>query len=75
MQPDLLDPAGEPHVQHREAPEHDDQRAIFLRIPSPEAAPGIIPPDTAEDGADQAENETKTENQLAAANCKTISKT
>ncbi|MFM1944286.1 MAG: hypothetical protein RI897_3268 [Verrucomicrobiota bacterium] len=44
-------PAG---VEHGGAPEDDEEGAIFLGVPSPETSPGLVCPDTAEDGADEA---------------------
>src|SRR5690606_28263412 len=41
-------PPGVPRVQNGEVTEKRDQRPDFLRIPSPEAAPGIVGPDPAE---------------------------
>src|SRR6187455_1457622 len=45
-------PAG---VEDERVPNHDDERAIFLRIPAPEAAPGLVGPNAAEYGAHEAE--------------------
>ena len=36
-------------------PEHDEQRAVFLGVPAPEPAPGLVGPDAAQDGAHKAE--------------------
>ena len=51
-------PAG---VQHERVPEHDHQRAVFLRVPAPEAAPGVVGPQAAEHGADEAEEDREAE--------------
>ena len=51
-------PAG---VQHEGVPEHDHERAVFLRIPAPEAAPGVVGPETAQHGADEAEEDGEAE--------------
>ena len=47
-------------VQNDRAPEHDEHGAVFLRIPAPEAAPGLVGPDAAEHGADEAEERGET---------------
>ena len=41
---------------------HDDDHegAVFFGIPAPEAAPALVGPDAAEDGADKAEEGGKT---------------
>ena len=47
-------PAG---VQHQRVPEHDHQRAVFLRVPAPEAAPRVVGPQAAQHRADEAEED------------------
>ena len=51
-------PAG---VEHERVPEHDHQRAVFLRVPAPEAAPGVVGPQAAEHRADEAEEDREAE--------------
>ena len=34
---------------------HDEQRAVLLGVPAPEPAPGLVGPDAAQHGADEAE--------------------
>src|SRR5881394_1291532 len=53
----LADEAGPSRVQHEGVPEDDQHCAVFLWIPSPEAAPGLVGPDAAEDGADEGEED------------------
>src|ERR1700731_4632526 len=47
----LRPPAGEAAVQGEDVAKERDQRPGFLRVPAPEAAPGIIRPDAAENCA------------------------
>jgi hypothetical protein len=54
-QPALTDEAAPARVEDEGVPQDDDQRAIFLGVPAPEPAPGLVGPDAAEDGADEAE--------------------
>ncbi len=49
----FLDHAAPAHVEDEGIPEDDDEGAIFLRVPTPEAAPGLVGPDAAEDGPDE----------------------
>jgi hypothetical protein len=42
-------------VEDDGVPDDDEQRAVLLRVPAPEAAPRLVGPDAAEDGADEAE--------------------
>ena len=49
---DKLAPA---RVQANRAPQHDEQRAVFLRVPAPETAPALVGPNAAEHGADETE--------------------
>ena len=51
----LPDQAAPARVQDDRVPEHDEQRAVFLRVPAPEAAPRLVGPDAAEHRADEAE--------------------
>src|SRR5436190_738563 len=44
-----------PGVEDKRIPKNDHQRAIFLRIPSPKASPGLVSPNSAEDRADKTE--------------------
>src|SRR5690242_3352445 len=45
-------PAG---VQDGCVPEDDEERAVFFRVPTPEAAPGLVGPNSSEDGSREAE--------------------
>lgn len=47
-------PAG---VEEDGIPENDHEGSIFFGVPTPEAAPAIVTPETAEDGTDEAEEE------------------
>src|ERR1044071_2909380 len=47
-------------MENQSVPDDDHQGAIFLRVPSPEAAPGLVGPDTPEDGADEAKQSGET---------------
>ena len=49
-------PAG---VKNDGVPHYDKKRAVLLRIPSPESAPRLIGPDSAETGSDEAESGSK----------------
>ena len=49
-------PAG---VQDQGVPQDDQQRAVFFRVPAPESAPGLVGPDAAQDGADEAKQRGK----------------
>ena len=42
-------------MQDHRVPQDDDERAIFLRVPAPEASPRLVRPDAAEHRADKAE--------------------
>ena len=44
IQPERVDPAGEPAVQRDQVDQQGDQRPDFLRVPSPESAPGVRRP-------------------------------
>src|SRR5260370_937630 len=60
-------------VENDCVPRNDEERAIFFRVPTPKAAPGLIGPDTAEDGASETEECCETDsavNHLVAAKCK-----
>ena len=46
-------------MQYQRVPQHDDQRAVFLRIPAPEAAPGVVGPQTSEHRPKEAEQDGK----------------
>src|SRR5437762_826052 len=50
--PDQSAPA---RVQNDRVPQHDNERAVLLRVPAPEPAPGLIGPNAAEHGAREAE--------------------
>src|ERR1700737_5527786 len=45
-------PAG---VQNGGVPKHDEERSIFLRVPSPETPPRLVSPNATKDRADEAE--------------------
>ena len=47
-------------VQNDCAPEDDQDRAVFFRVPTPEPAPRLIGPDSAEHGADKTEQRRET---------------
>src|SRR6267142_4921391 len=49
-------------VENDCVPKNDEERAIFFRVPTPKAAPGLIGPDTAEDGASETEECCETDN-------------
>src|SRR5438067_6874288 len=51
----LSDESTPARMQNDCAPEDDEHRAVFLRVPAPEAAPGLIGPNPAEHCADKAE--------------------
>ena len=51
----FADESAPAQVQDEGVPQNDDERAVFLRVPTPEAAPRLICPDAAEHGADEAE--------------------
>src|SRR6185503_849744 len=44
----LADHAAPPGVEQERVPQHDQQRAVLLRVPAPEAAPRIVRPEPAE---------------------------
>ena len=58
----LPDQAAPACVEDDGVPEDDQERAVFLRVPTPEATPRLIGPDTAEDGADEAEKRGEADN-------------
>src|SRR5438309_228103 len=41
----LTDHPAPAQVQDERVPKHDDERAVFLRVPTPEAAPRLVRPD------------------------------
>src|SRR5256885_143650 len=47
-------------VKNDGVPEDDEKRAVFFRVPTPKAAPGLIGPDAAQDGAGKAEERGET---------------
>src|SRR6185369_6837566 len=47
---DQAAPAG---MQNNHVPQHDNQRAVFLRIPAPETTPGLIGPNASENRPDK----------------------
>ena len=51
-------------VQDGRVPEHDEQRAVFLRVPAPEPAPRLIGPDAAEHGAHKTEQRGETDDAI-----------
>src|SRR6187401_3076678 len=52
-------------VKDERAPEHDEDSAIFLRIPSPESAPRLISPNAAEDRADETKEGSETDHAIS----------
>src|SRR5450432_1240954 len=42
-------------MQNQRIPQNDDERAIFLRVPTPETSPRLVRPDAAEHRADKTE--------------------
>ena len=46
-------------MQDQRVPEHNDQRPVFFGVPAPEAAPGVVRPETTQHGADEAEEDRK----------------
>jgi len=44
-------------VMGPDEPENDEEGSVFFGVPTPETAPGLVGPDTAEDGADGGEEE------------------
>src|SRR5262249_30983113 len=46
-------------VQQQSIPQYDQHRAVFLGIPPPEATPGLVGPDAAQNGAEEAEESGK----------------
>ena len=56
----MFDQAAPAGVEDDSIPEHDEERAVFLRIPAPKAAPGLICPDAAENRSDEAEQRRET---------------
>src|SRR6059058_94754 len=51
----LADHPAPAQVQDERVPKHDDERAVFLRVPAPEPAPRLIRPDATQHRADKAE--------------------
>src|SRR5664280_3358582 len=51
-------------VQDDGIPKHDQQSAVFLGIPAPETSPGLVGPDAAQDGADEAEERGKADDAI-----------
>ena len=51
-------------MQDGRVPEHDEQRAVFLRVPAPEPAPRLVGPDAAQDGADKTEQRGETDDAI-----------
>ena len=47
--------AAPPGMEDNDIPNHDDQSAVFLGVPAPEPAPGLVRPDAAENRADETE--------------------
>src|SRR4030095_14159419 len=60
--PDESTPA---RMQSDCAPKHDQHRAILFRVPAPEAHPGLISPDTAENCADETEERCKAQHSVS----------
>src|SRR5688572_11307174 len=59
-EPASLDQARPPDMQQHGVPNHNQQRAVFLRIPAPEPAPGLIRPDSAQDCSNETEQSRET---------------
>src|SRR5262245_23905263 len=51
-------------VKDRSVPENNDERTVFLRVPTPEAAPGLIRPNPAKDSANKAEQGREADNAI-----------
>ena len=51
-------------VKDDRVPDHDEQGAVFLRVPAPEPAPGLIGPDATQDRADKAEQSGEADNAI-----------
>ena len=60
-QAERTDHLAHPGVDQDRAPQHDQQRAVLLRIPAPEPAPRLVRPDAAEHGAHEREGESQGE--------------
>src|SRR5947209_4326329 len=56
-QPAIFHHSVPPRMEHQCVPEHDDERAVFFRVPAPETAPRIVAPQAAEHGADKAKED------------------
>src|SRR5207302_9699064 len=54
-QPTLPDESAPARMQNDCAPKHDQHRAVFLRVPTPETAPGLIGPNAAKHCPDETE--------------------
>ena len=60
----LADHATPAQMQNQRVPKHDDQRAILLRVPTPEAAPGLVRPDATQHGPDKTEQRGETDDAI-----------
>jgi len=58
---DRADESRELGVKYNRAPQHDDERAVFLRVPAPEAAPRLVGPYAAEHGAEKRADDAEAE--------------
>src|SRR5206468_756380 len=58
-EPALLDHAAPTRMEDDRVPDHDEQCSVLLRIPAPEATPGLIRPDAAQHGAGETEERRK----------------
>src|SRR5205814_1326170 len=55
--PLLADVAAKARVEDEGVPQYDEERAVLLRVPAPESSPRLVGPDSAQDGADEAEEQ------------------
>ena len=46
-------------MQDERVPQHDQKRAVLLRVPTPESPPRLVGPDAAQDGPDEAEKQSE----------------
>src|SRR6516165_2036530 len=51
-------------VQNDRVPNHDEERSVFLWIPTPEAPPGLIGPNTAKNRTDEAKQSGETDDSV-----------
>src|SRR6185312_13710108 len=54
-EPALANDSTPAQVKNQRVPKNDDQRAVFLRVPAPEATPGLVCPDAAQNRAHETE--------------------